>query len=764
MKNYWHITALCAATSIITILTGNYFVVALLFVWLLYLFYFKSIPRLVIVLSILSFFFFYYYSPTIKPLSRPAQNQANKQTEHYGEIVGPSKITADRVEFYVRLSNTHEKINLVHFFDEPSDDVKQTATLKSGAKCTFNGALVIPNSATNPYQFDYQDYLWKQGIKYQVVLSSLAEINCTNADMMNYLYQIHHKLSSFIRTKLDGQTSAWMMALLLGDDSYLDEAIVSVFQNWGLSHILAISGLHIGIVVGLIYFLLIRTGVTTKETAQWIMIGFLPVYAVIAGSQPSVWRASIMVMFVIVLNKIKLKYNYTDIVSIIFILLMIVNKYIIFHIGFQLSFAVTFGLIISSKWLSQSRTNLEGLLQISFVSQMMILPLQLHYFSLFQPLSILVNVIVVPYFSLFVIPFMFMLLLSIWLPDVLVHFAEMIFLIIHQIFIQGLNWLDTHFNYPFIIGEFPIYFSILYYLLFIVMMMYLESRKLKQGFAYATLLLLFIVTLAVRPHFSPIGTVTMLDIGQGDVFIIELPYRKGVFMIDVGAALSFPNFEATNKQYDQIIKPFLYGRGISKIDAVFISHEHLDHYGSLSYLLEDIVVDEIIISEHFKQDNVLAEEWQEGGIHPSRVAFNEMIIRKNQAFQVLSPVKDKQSANENSLVLYTEIGGLTWLFTGDMYKAEEMAIINHFRTLKVDVLKVGHHGSDTSTAKAFLEHIDPTVALIPVGINNIYNHPREEVIERLREEGMTIYRSDEDGAVQFFYREDRGYFQPFLSK
>src|SRR5699024_10321003 len=150
-----------------------------------------------------------------------------------------------------------------------------------------------------------------------------------------------------------------------------------------------------------------------------ILLFFLPIYAMLAGGQPSVWRASLMVLFVILLTKFKQKINYHDLISMIFLLLMFFDKQIMFYICFQLSFFFTFLLIISRKWLSQSTSNLESIFKISFVSQMAILPLQLHYFSLFQPLSILLNIIIVPYFSLFVIPVMFLFLLGSLLPKMM---------------------------------------------------------------------------------------------------------------------------------------------------------------------------------------------------------------------------------------------------------------------------------------------------------------------------------------------------------
>src|SRR5699024_663737 len=171
-----------------------------------------------------------------------------------------------------------------------------------------------------------------------------------------------------------------------------------------------------------------RLNILTKEKAKLFLCLFLPVYALIAGGQPSVWRASLMVMIAILLSFLKRKISYTDLISIIFILFILFDKYIIYHIGFQLSFAVTFGIILSQKWVGASNTSLESLLKISFVSQMVILPLQIHYSSIFDPSSILLNLIVVLYFTLSAIPILFFLLfltlvhsLFIWLSAFVFH-------------------------------------------------------------------------------------------------------------------------------------------------------------------------------------------------------------------------------------------------------------------------------------------------------------------------------------------------------
>src|SRR5699024_2481654 len=138
------------------------------------------------------------------------------------------------------------------------------------------------------------------------------------------------------------------------------------------------------------------------------------------------------------------------------------DKYIIYHIGFQLSFAVTFGIILSQKWVGASNTSLESLLIISFVSQMVIFPLQIHYISIFDPSSILLNLIVVPYFTLFAIPLLFLLLSLSFIPSGLTRMIEFVFHFFHEKLLTCINWVDAHFHFHFIIGKLPLFFIVAY--------------------------------------------------------------------------------------------------------------------------------------------------------------------------------------------------------------------------------------------------------------------------------------------------------------
>src|SRR5690625_2872167 len=217
---------------------------------------------------------------------------------------------------------------------------------------------------------------------------------------------------------------------------------------------------------------------------------------------------------------------------------------------------------------------------------MMILPLQFAYFHTFQPLSILLNLIVVPYFSLFVIPLMFILIIMMPFFTPIIHLIDQFFVSIQSIFTILLEFFDQIFYYPFILGDFPILFTIVYYILFYLCMKRGQLNHLKKSFKYGCAVVLLIVCLSVRPYMSATGMVTMLDMGQGDVFVIELPYRKGVFFIDAGATFSFEDFKPTDQVYEQIIRPYLYSRGIGHVDAIFLSHAHGDHNGSVPFMVK----------------------------------------------------------------------------------------------------------------------------------------------------------------------------------
>lgn len=760
MKGYWHLPALATVMSILTVKLHSYIFIIVFLSWLCYLFYQGRLKKVPILLSLTVYMILLYYLPQT---SLP-QETSPLLTKHSisGEIVSPPIITEKYTNFILKEHNSKEKIIVYHFFNESVVHLNDLSHIKFGASCHLGGTVEIPEQSRNPGQFDYQKYLLSQGISYQLILESIDELQCEGSKLLNVVYSLRNNLIHYVSNLLSEQTSSWLNALVLGDDSMLDDQTIDLFQRWSLSHILAISGLHVGLITVLVYFLLIKLNLVTRETAQWIVIVFLPIYAFIAGGAPSVWRASLMGLVFLLLGKLQIKYSVTDVLSIIFIGLIIVDKHIVNNIGFQFSFLVTFGLILSRKWLFQIESSFWQVLKISFVAQMMIVPLQIIYFSTFQPLSILLNSIVVPYFSLFVIPAMFLLLLCSPIFPIFATLFDHIFGYVQSIMIQLLNLIDHYFYFPWIIGDLPLIAIIIYYCLFFFVMKCLEKSELKRAFQFSLCIVLLFYLVVLRPYFSPIGTVTMLDVGQGDAYVIELPYRKGVFLVDAGATFSFTDFNPSPKNFDQIIKPYLYSRGIGKIDAIFISHEDLDHNGSVPLIIEHMKVKKVVISEFYKFNEREKEVILKNNVHVRRVLHEEAISIGGHDFDILAPQYDHNDANENSLVIKTNIGGKSWLFTGDIGKSVEKQLIQTNEQLPIDVLKVAHHGSNTSTDPHFITHINPNYALISAGIHNRYGHPTKEVISTLESNGVLILRTDQHGAVQYRFQKDKGTFLKYL--
>lgn len=763
-KGNWHLLAIAATISAIAIKTNHFiiFFIALLLL-LIFLYMFNRINIFLFITSLFTFFFFYQYFPSYDEFSHSLPSHFFKNNVNIsGTIVSEVNQTDERLSFTLLDHKTNIKIQITHFYDKNSNHI---FPYTYDAICHVIGEIRLPDEPTNPFEFNFRQYLFEKGIFAEMIVDSMEQINCKQQySLLQQIYMIRESILLKSNQTIHPKIAAWQQALIFGNSSLIDEQVTKLFQRWGLSHLLAISGLHVGIIIAIIYFILIRLFQVTKEKAQLFVLMFLPLYALLAGGQPSVWRATLMTIIVIVMSIKNTRMTNTDVLSVVFLSLILLNKFIIYQVGFQFSFAVTFGLLLSTKWFKQSKNNFEIGLKISFIAQMMIVPLQMYYFFHFQPLSILLNVIIVPYFSLFVIPFMFLSLFLFFLPNTVVSLIEVIFISIHEMVIKAIFLLDRYVNTPFLSGEITLEIACIYYLCLFLMMIYLEMRNLRKSFQYGVFVTVTLTYVIVQPYISKEVTVTMLDIGQGDTFIIELPYRRGVFIIDAAATFNFDTFEPSETVFNRVIRPYLLGRGINTIDAIFVTHADLDHHGSVRFIVDQFNVKEIIVHPYFNNDDKEFQYWLHNEKSITKAKFLEKIERNGQIFYVLSPKRNKNEENNNSLVLYTKIGDKYWLFTGDISKEEEREITNEFPFLQVDILKVSHHGSQTSTDEKLLKTYQPEFAFISVGRRNRYGHPATEVIDILNKYNVIVVRTDEYGAVQYKYDGKRSSFIPFINQ
>src|SRR5690625_3815990 len=670
-----------------------------------------------------------------------------------GKIDSQVYLKDSSLSFILKSATNH--VNIRYFYEQDIKEIeKPLENIETGRECIVKGVKTSPQVKSNPGQFDYMQYLANQNIQAELLVNNLEDISCGKKSLFTPIWSLRNKIILKLQNNYSETTSSWIIALVLGEDSFIDPNIIDLFRHWNISHLLAISGLHTAIFVGIIYFILIkllrltlektqiilyfiysniiylfrnwnfrrvlfRSGLHTAifvgiiyfilikllrltlEKTQIILIIILPIFIILSGAEPSVIRASLMIISFIILSFFKVKLTSSDIVSWLFIILIIINPSLLNHIGFQFSFAVTFSLLISLKWLNQTNNRISQSFKISFISQMIILPLQLHYFSVFQPLSIFLNVIVIPYFTIIVIPLIFIMILFMLFPTILRELLDDIFVGMHTMFVDTLLKLDILFSEYFVIGDLSVVHFLIYYLILFMFMWAIEKNKIKYSVILGTIFVIFILFLNNKEVFSPEGRVTMLDIGQGDAIVIELPYREGVFMMDIGSSFSFTDMKPSSKVYKQVIKPYLYHRGIDSVDGIFLSHDHLDHTGSLEFMLNEFRVGELFISPYHPIEGDLLNALETNQTKITIINPTEKITRNQLLFQILHPEKDQFDENDNSLIVYTKIGGKSWLFNGDASTHNELALLQKFPNLKADILKVGHHGSDTSTDELF---------------------------------------------------------------
>ncbi|MFG6114267.1 DNA internalization-related competence protein ComEC/Rec2 [Halobacillus sp. MO56] len=754
MRGYWHILAVAFVLGGLTFSSWQEGT-AIIYITLLVVSLFKMKPSKYMMIMIGSF---YLLGSLIVAKDPPLPE--NTGAVITGKLVTIPKETDNSIEVVMKVADSDQKILLTAFLENPSIPITSiTDDWQHGAVCQVQSPVSLPPSATNPGEFDYRDYLRNKGITSQIIINETTQMTCRGSSWLASLYEQRKKLLTEYEENLPDDAFAWLKGLVFGDTDDLDKMNIDLFRRWNLSHLLAISGLHIGLMIGLFLFVFYRSGIITVEKSFWVLLLFLPLYALFAGGAPSVLRAVTMALLGMLIIKLKLQIRILDVLSLLMISFLIVNPFYFYHLGFQFSFLVTFAIVLSNTWFKRTASKLFLLLQVSLLSQLIILPLQLFNFYQFNPLSVFINLVYVPYFSFFVIPFMvFLSLFTLFVPGLAFIGAE-IFLVIHGFSLAVLRHVDAYLYYPWVIGKITPLFGIGYYMLLGFMMARLEKGEERKAFYAAILVVSVLMLYSLKPYLSKEGTITMLDIGQGDSIVVELPYRKGVFLIDAAGPSSFSKNQ--KRIAENIIGPFLHAKGISEIDAIFLSHEDSDHIGSAPYVIEQFHVKKLVTSIYFQFSDELQAKVSEAELPVVQVKGGEKLILNGQSFGVLNPVKDFADTNDNSLVMQASFGANTWLFTGDISVEVEDELLDVFPGLQIDVLKVAHHGSNTSSSQKFLKSLNVKMALISSGRNNRYGHPHQTIIETLGQQDISILRTDLQGAIQYKYTEDDGTFYAY---
>ncbi|MED4127857.1 DNA internalization-related competence protein ComEC/Rec2 [Shouchella miscanthi] len=628
-----------------------------------------------------------------------------------------------------------------------------------GSICQAKGDLTQPPNARNRFGFDYRQYLYYQHIHMLYRVTQLATITCKPLESQPFvtkLQEYRHSATHRLQEQLPPSLSGIVLALTFGERRYIEPDVMEAYSKLGVIHLLAISGLHVGILTGTSFYLMIRIGIP-REIVLISLLMFLPVFIILTGASPPVIRAAIMTMiyFFLVLLRVPIHPFYGF--SSIFLLYLLIQPYALFQLGFQLSFLVSFTLILMQKpIMNRYHSYGKRLFCVTTIAQLVGLPLIAYHFFQWSPLSLLINLVYIPFVSLVLLPYSFFLVFLSelrFIPlDSFVVASETLLVWIHKWIVE----LGNH-VYMWVMGRPSIVLVLLLYGCLVVIGLLWEKRSRWTWVVIG----LFCVTLAIPsqlPKLNGDAVITMLDVGQGDSFLIETPNRKEVYLVDTGGVMSFAteDWEEKKKTFDtgkDIVVPYLKAKGIKTITGLILTHGDFDHIGGAKAVLENVHVENVYYPEGELEKEIEIELFQQ--VEDEKMVLVQVGDTISTQFYVLHPTNDRKwSGNDQSIVLYGSFHGKSILLTGDLEEEGEMHLLNSFPNLEVDLLKVGHHGSRTSTQEPLLDQLRPKIALVSAGVNNRFGHPHPDVLKRLQARDIQVYQTNVDGTVELSIGSD----------
>jgi competence protein ComEC len=731
----------------------------------------RRLPPKILIICFCFFVFFSFYF-------RYKENQNHSiipQTADSltGTIITYPHINGDRFSSVIKTSS-NEKVQLVYKIKSKNEWQHLKSHIKIGLTCRFEGRLKEPDPNRNENAFDYRQFLQQQQIYWIFYARSIPLHECYQKELslLHWLELYRYKGLNFVERVYSNESAGFVQALIFGERRSIDENILHVYQTLGVVHLIAISGLHVSLLSASLFLLGIRLGIT-RETMIHILLFLLPLYIVMAGASPSVVRAGFMTMLVLGGIKFQRTLSLLDTVSIACVIMLIINPYWLFQTGFQLSFIVTLALILSRNILSNYSSFFQQLLVVTLIAQMVSFPVILLNFFEISLISIPANMIFVPVYNFLILPGS---VISLFLAEfgpigkVIVDFVEISLGLLNSLAerISKISLLTITLGKPS--REMMIAYYVVISIFFIS---WEKQRTLKKILKPIMLVFMIMFIHGLLPYLNPYGEVTMIDVGQGESIFIQLPHRQAVYLIDTGGMVTFSKKESwqnKNNKFeigDDVVVPFLKSKGIRELDKLIITHGDLDHMGDAKTILHHLKVKELIVPIGFLQNELekdLITFALEKKVNVRALEEGDYWKVGDTPFYILSPSSKtiENDKNDGSLVIYTILGGHKWLFTGDLGKNGENRLIDHYPNLRVDVLKVGHHGSHTSTSPQFLQHIQPKFALISAGQNNRYHHPHKEVIDELNRYDIKIYRTDLHGAIRYTFSNQFGTFHTTL--
>lgn len=584
------------------------------------------------------------------------------------------------------------------------------------------GKVNLPSTNTNPNLFSYRKYLASKRIFKEIKIEKIDQRRRTRnflLDMRNFFYNYIHKIFD---NNLSRRSADFVVSVILGENLIENDSI----RDLGLSHILAVSGLHMDM---LFFFILILFGRFNYRYAYGLGLFLALIYGYLIGFPFSVIR----VLGLNMISFLAFLYNKPmDKIKALLIIgsgILLINPFAGLNTGFILTFAASFAVYLVYPKIKNhfSKSYIGESLAFTSSIQLALFPFMIYYYGSFNLVSILANFLILPVFSLS----MYIIFIIIFAYPLLGSFLKLLFIglnfLVESIlnmteFLNKIKFLALDFRKPHILLAF-------YGFILIIIMLNLGKNRAK---AHANIILLSIMVMIFSIG-KDRGEISyqMIDIGQGDAFLLN--DKGSYYMIDVGG----PKYK-TYDSGEKILIPYLKSLGIREIEGIFISHEDKDHMGNLD-----------LVWDNFQVNNIYTNKLNEDSLRkykPHILKKGDRIKLKSGYIRVIDEGYDHDE-NSNSLGLVLDIRGVRIMTLGDLPSEFEKNIKD-----TAHILKLSHHGSKTSTRRDFVEQVNPKVVLISAGRNNVYGHPHREVLDNVYD--RKIYNSQTDGMVEMRFNKD----------
>ncbi|MFI5252495.1 MAG: DNA internalization-related competence protein ComEC/Rec2 [Bacteroidota bacterium] len=683
-----------------------------------------------------------------------------KKGRHYSFVV-------DADSFYCGSYNAGVEGSVQVNLYQDSLPISVLNSLSYGKRVSLSGSIIQLPPQRNPYEFDYRKYLLLNGVYARLNLQNDSDIVVENGQqnvlMATFVYPVRAWINKVLEKQFKGEEEKLMKGLVLGERQEMSPDIKTAFINSGLMHILAVSGFNVGLVVlilyaGLSFFRLPMLGMVIIASLCLIYFGLL------TGAQASVMRAVIMAIIFLSAKLFQRKADLLNILAVAAIVLLLIDSRALFDVGFQLSFMAVAGLAyfypkidtFIKRFPSFLTSNilLRYLLvsiAVSVAATLGTLPLSAYYFQKVSIAGLGMNVIAVPLSGIILgmgFASVAVSTVSLWLGSIYALPANIL-----SIFLLRITTWSGYSAYAFIETHITI-FDVFFWYFLIFLLFQIKKGKALSGIIIIALLwgnsYLYadIIKNASRPF-----RVTFLDVGQGDSIFLEFPDGKNA-LIDTGP------YSPGNDAGARFIVPYLQHQGIHEIDNLVVTHPHSDHLGGAPFILRNVKVDRVI-DAGARSNSYLCRDLYHiiDSLHIDHriiTAGSTIEISPESRIYVLHPsgiytpsdsIKNI-GFNNQSLVLKISYGTTSVLLGGDAQGEAEQRMGNIYGDfLNAQILKIGHHGSKTSSSPDYLASVHPQFAVMEIGHNNKFDFPHPVTIEKLRLLSCQYFRTDEDGAV-----------------